>query len=390
MPMHRPRANLRGPVVVRVDLEVCATAMSESDTFLDEILDGVTTTPHSKPEQAQPVPAPVPAPDETKPGEKAELSGLDLLLDGLSSPQTPNVVDSGPSLTEETNIPADDTNVEEAEEPAAAVEVDATTKPATSPGDLPVVAPNEILGLADQPETSTSHFDLATEVNDVSATEPATTESPQPHSFAAIAREIAATVGVEDGSSSGHKVSSEDLEEAERSSFYLRSSGRRRSPRIHRMNRMAAGQVLGLVLLLVLGLAGEYEYVSKSQPDTAATTTAITVPPVPVVRLPRVTPTKPAGTLFQFESSGSSESSPFKVAALFSVAWTVSCTELPKTSSVQVLFNSSGVTALNILIGVKTHSIRKGTSATLHPGTYTVEAHSPGTCTWIAKGIAHI
>jgi hypothetical protein len=60
---------------------------------------------------------------------------------------------------------------------------------------------------------------------------------------------------------------------------------------------------------------------------------------------------------------------------------------LPRTSSVQIIFESSGRTALNILVGVTSHTIRSGTSAILRPGAYTVVAHSPGACLWTAQGI---
>jgi hypothetical protein len=73
----------------------------------------------------------------------------------------------------------------------------------------------------------------------------------------------------------------------------------------------------------------------------------------------------------------------------FTVAWTVRCGELPKTTSAQILFNTSGRSALDILIGVTSHTVRSGKSAPLRPGTYTLIAHTTGLCTWRAQGIPH-
>jgi hypothetical protein len=389
--------------------------MSESDTFLDDILDGVTTVPQPGPASVPPpepeaprLASPLPDTDRPKPQITSKLSGIDELLEGLTPPGQPNVnkaaqpantIDGQPKIDDpehdapESNVP--ESNVPESKVPESNVKASAVTEPdlrtqatqtgesAVRPRDLPVAAPHEILGLPGEPEVSESHFDLAHEVNDVSATQSAS-GTRSSHSFAAIAQEIAATVDENDPRSRSATTSAEDEREVDRSSLYLRTSRRRRRRRV---NRMAFGQVTALVLLLVLGLAGEWEYVSRGQGSTTSTP-AVTLPVVPIVRLPKVTSTRVAGTFFQFESSGSAQSSPFRMTRPFVVAWTARCSELPKASSVQVLFDSSGRTALNIFVGMVSHSARAGMSATLRPGVYVAVAHSPGACIWRAQGVA--
>jgi hypothetical protein len=249
--------------------------------------------------------------------------------------------------------------------------------------DLPVAAPHEILGLPGQAEVS--HFDLANEVNGIAVAEPAT-EVADSHSFAAIAREIAATVDDSSRKSAGEAGSAENGLDTDRASFYVRSARRRRK---HRASRLTLIQVVGLVLLLVVGLAAEWEYVSRGHSDSASVSGLVTVPSVPVARLPRVASTRVAGTYFQFEGAGSAQSLPFKMTKLFSVAWTVRCGESSKTTRTQVLFDSSGRSALNIVVDVVSHGSRSGKSAALRPGTYALVAHAPVACTWRAQGIPH-
>jgi len=362
--------------------------MSESDTFLDEILDGVTNV-------AQPAPAPAPASfvppappedDAPKAQKASSLNGLDELLEGLSPPHDPNV--PSPNATTdapENEVPGTDRRASALVEPDVSAPPTPSSESAIRPSELPVASPREILGLPDQPEVSATNFDLANEVNDLSASEPTTaTATVDSHSFAAIAREIAATVDDNDPRSKTAAQAVEEKQESDRSSMYLRTSKRRRRRRV---NRMAFFQVIGLVLLLVVGLAGEWEYVSRGQTSVGTGTTAVTAPVVPIVRLPRITATKPPGTLFRFETTGSAQSAPFRMTKPFAVTWSARCTALPRTSSVQILFESSGRTALNILVGVTSHTIRSGTSAILRPGAYTVVAHSPGACLWTAQGI---
>jgi hypothetical protein len=325
------------------------------------------------------------------------LSGIDELLEGLTPPAQPNVkkaaqpantVDDQPGIDDPEHEAPEHDGQDNNVKASKATEADLATQPtqvgdsAARPVDLPVAAPHEILGLPGEAEISESHFDLAHEVNDVSATQSGG-RARSSHSFAAIAQEIAATVDENDPRSRSATNSPENEREVDRSSLYLRTSRRRRRRRV---NRMAFAQVIGLVLLLVVGLAGEWEYVSRGQGSTTSAP-AVTVPVAPIVRLPKVTSTRVAGTYFQFETSGSAQSSPFRMTRPFAVAWTARCSELPKASSVQVLFDSSGRTALNIFVGMVSHSARGGRSATLRPGVYVVVAHSPGACTWRAQGV---
>ena len=402
--------------------------MNESDTFLDDILDGVTTVPRTTPEDGARM-LPPPPMDPARPRQTARLTNPDDLSDGPSTPHEPNgngtyrqVLPShgaGATSIIETAAPLPAPMRAPDQEPVRAPVPTPVPTPVPEPSvfavgpagtevsapkvDLPVAAPHDILGLPGEPDVSASHFDLANEVNGItvhlanaasgtavhevngSTLADPDVEVGNAQSFAAIAREIEATV---DGSY--HKSRSENRESADgrndddRGSFYIRSSRRRRRQMPHRVAMIPA---IGLVLLLVLGLAGEWEYMSRGHSSNSSHAGAVTVPQVPIVRLPRVNVTRGAGTLFQLQSSGSAASSPTEVSKPFTVAWTVRCTELPKTSSVQILFSSSGHTALDILIGVVSHSTRSGSSATLSPGTYSLVAHAPGVCNWTTKGI---
>ena len=381
--------------------------MSDSDTYLDEILDGVIDVSQARirPDQASAVAPPPSEIDESKTRTTPKETGVDGLLEGLNYPTPPSRTEPGapPAPTALTDVSHEPAAIEptaigpeirqpDADGPKSAVtafavtDVGATpapTEPAISSVDLPVVSPHEILGLPGQTDASTTHFDLAQEVNDVSATEPVT-ESREPPSFAAIAQEIAATVDESGTRSKSTSQTSEEQEEADRSNLYLRSSGRRRRRRV---NRMAFGQVIAIVLLLVVGLAGEWEYVSRGQTSSSSNTPVATVPRAVAVRLPTVNSTRVAGTLFAFETSGSAQSAPFRMTKPFAVAWTARCSQLSKPSSVQVLFQAAGRTALNIVLGATSHTARGGTSATLRPGVYAVVAHAPGACTWKAQGV---
>jgi hypothetical protein len=371
--------------------------MSDSDTFLDSILDGVTIAPATTPSQSsppsklkglqQPDPTTVETNGQARPGAPtdpaSDLTGLDALLEGLGSLEESN---GTPTSENASAVAPEAKHVEVAESPIAGPEPqNGYIAPSV---DLPVAAPHEILGLPGQSEVSASLMDLAHEVNDIAATE---TDAPdaQPakwedtHSFAAIAREIAATVDTRPSPSKSDTAAKQESE-AERSSVYIRSRGRRRRRRV---NRVTLTQVVGLILLLVVGLVGEFEYVAKGQ--SSSPTSLQTLPPVPAVKLPTVAATRAPGKLFRYATSGSAKSALFRVSSPFAISWSVRCTQATKASSVNVVFQfASGTKITGFDVPVKAATTRNGATATARSGTYEVVAHAPGTCTWSAEGIA--
>ena len=190
--------------------------MSESDTFLDEILDGVTTVPQPAPQAG--AEAQAPAPIETaqaRPAPRARTWTSCSMASPLLRTRTVRVLPSR-IPRDPIAIPKADENTETLEEPIAVVEATPTTEVPAPAVDLPVAAPHEILGLPGQAEVS--HFDLANEVNGIAVAEPAA-EVADSHSFAAIAREIAATVDDSSRKSSGEAGSAESGLDTDRASF---------------------------------------------------------------------------------------------------------------------------------------------------------------------------
>jgi hypothetical protein len=391
--------------------------MSDSDTFLDNILEGVIATdaPVSTPEQstssdqattgrtgsASASPTSAQESPETPDAPPPPLTGLDALLEGmpamsdLNAPTT-SVEASQPRPTGELrpepvpNRSADTGrngqvfgSVTEATRPDAPDRPDAEVG-APSAG-LPVAAPHDILGLPGQPDVSASHIELALEINDVASAQPhVEARLPAVSSFASIAQEIADTVETKP---SAHRptATGADAKDADRSSVYLRTRGRRRR-RVNRTTRVAVTQVIAIMLLLVVGLAAEYEYVARGHTNSA-TTSAPLVPTLPVTRLPVVAPTPAKGFLFHFAKSGSAQSTAFRVVAPFSVAVSARCSPATKSSSVDVVLQSGGRQAANIFVAAAGTGTHERLSATVAPGTYILIAHTSGTCSWSAEGV---
>jgi len=395
--------------------------MSDSDTFLDSILDGVIATDApvstpgtpSSPDQQNPSsdqkkkgrPASVPATSEAVPEAsdtsdepRPPLTGLDALLEGMTSMSDPNATtipvapsqpqsEGGqPSEPAQSRYTDNRHNVETAV--AGAVQPDTTTRPeaevAAQSAGLPLAAPHDILGLPGQPDVSASHIELAHEINDIAAQSRAETPLPAVSSFASIAQEIAATVEAKP-STPRPNASVENAKEADRSSVYIRTRGHRRR-RVNRTTRIAVTQVFAIVLLLVVGLAAEYEYVARGH--NASTTAAPLVTSLPVPRFSVVAQTPVKGYLFHFATSGSAQSAAFRVESRFTVAVSARCSVATKSAAVDVVLQSSGRQAANIFVdadGAGTHLKR---SAMLGPGTYLVSAHTSGVCAWSAAGIA--
>jgi hypothetical protein len=198
-------------------------------------------------------------------------------------------------------------------------------------------------------------------------------------SFAAIAREIAATVDGNE-SSKTRGGSRDQGSEEERASLFVQVKRRRRH-----VNHVTVTQVVGLVLLLVVGLAAEYKYVGHGNSSGTATVSALSTPSV-TARLPVVPVTRVAGTLFDFATSGSAESAPFQATSAFTTTWTTTCGVLEKATAVDVAFETSGRQATNIDVPVTSPGSLNGVGTTLPAGIYTVIAHSPGTCSWTVAG----
>ena len=384
--------------------------MSDSDTYLDNILEGVIVADESAsaPEQAPSADQPAQTQPDTEneaahsqdrevsdaPEEAPQaLTGLDALLEGLpplsasSTPASP-APGSQPEAAEDRNAEAianapASSNDQIGARAGESHDIDADMQ--AHAGALPVAAPHDILGLPGQPDVGASHIELANEVNDLTAAQPAmpvTGDSTQ--SFASIAREIAATVEVRSPASQSASTQA-DAKEADRASVYLRTRGHRRR-RIQRRTRITVTQVIGIVLLLVVGLAAEYEYVSRSHANSNASTPIVPTVPVPRIATVPMTPVK--GTLFHFATSGSAQSTPFTVTRPFVVAISARCSPVTKSSSVDVVLKTQGRQAANIFLAVRSAGNHSAASATLRPGTYVVSTHTSGICAWSAQGIA--
>jgi hypothetical protein len=156
--------------------------------------------------------------------------------------------------------------------------------------------------------------------------------------------------------------------------------------RRRRVSHVTAGQVLGLVVLLVVGLAAEYKYVGHGQASGTANVSALSVPAASDVRLPTVASIRLAGTLFDFGSAGSAESAAFQATVPFIPTWTATCTALAKPSAVDIVFESSGRQAANIEVPESSPGSTHGVNPALPVGTYTLVTHAPGTCSWTIAG----
>ncbi len=175
--------------------------MSDSDTFLDSILEGVIVTDAPVPAQergllpdqqvhieADAVPTSPQAPERPETSDKSTpaLTGLDALLEGLppmSAPNGPTTPASGsPSNVAEDLLPEviQDRSEDVGSAPqsnGSTVEPDlADTEPPEEPVTpyvaLPVAAPHEILGLPGQLDIGASHIELALEINGLAASAP--------------------------------------------------------------------------------------------------------------------------------------------------------------------------------------------------------------------------
>ena len=385
--------------------------MNESDTYLDNILEGVAVADAPAPRPKQPPSADqraearadseegsAPAQDRQVSDAREEappvLTGLDALLEGLpplSAADVPSTQASGPQpgfaddRQSETISDVHAGSVDQiGDRSATSAELD--TDVSAQSATLPVAAPHDILGLPGQPDIAASHIELALEVNNLAGTQPATSTTDNSNqSFASIAREIAATVEVNSAASQA-AASQADAKNADRSSVYLRTRGHRRR-RIQRRTRITVTQVMAIVLLLVVGLAAEYEYVARGHSNSLNATTP-TAPSGPAARVPTVAMTPVKGTLFHFATTGSAQSAPFTVTRSFAVAVSARCTPVTKSSSVDVVLKSDGRQAANIFLAVRAAGNHRAASATLRPGTYFVSTHASGICSWSAQGIA--
>ncbi len=396
--------------------------MSDSDTFLDDILRGVidSDAPTSGSEQSSPptdqgtrtqpdASKEPPAAADTDSSEQVNetapaLTGLDALLEGMPSLSESN---SGQTLAEGAQPQAADDSQQEsvlnrsadavsndpgngavAEDTGSATPPTPEAEAAAPSPNLPVAAPHDILGLPGEPVVAASHIELATEINQVAVSEPAVAEASSfgdPQSFASIAREIAATVEVEPRALRSGS-SAKDSVEADRSSVYLRTRGRRRT-RVNHTTRVTVIQVFAIVLLLVVGLAAEYEYVARGHANSTSTSVPI-AQTLPSTHLRVVAPTLEKGFLFHFATSGSAQSAAFRVTAPFSVAVSARCSAATKSPSVDVVLQSHGRQAANLFVAGRAPGTHEVKSATLPPGTYLVIAHATGACSWSAAGTA--
>jgi len=374
--------------------------MSDSDTYLDSILEGLTPpeeevqTKRKRATDKGPADAALddgqddtqaPTRREPSPVDAATTAGsaLDGILNGLATAPKTQVQDSS---TEETTPPiadpepsfADDQESEPATS-AAMQEVDPGVLIGT--GDLDLATPQDILGLPPEPTGAASHMELAHEVNAV-ASAPATQETDartrweSNHSFAAIARDISATVEITEPES-GRRGGKSDGEHA---SFYVRTRRRRRQKR---MNRVTVTQVIGLVLLLVLGLGGEYEYVAKHASQPVPT---VAIPGTDIPKLPLVRPTRVAGTLFHFATRGTAQSAPFKITRPVTLQTSARCSRPSAASNVEVGVRSGAYQVATVSLPVRTTRPVAAKPTVLKAGTYVVVIHAPATCTWSLQG----
>jgi hypothetical protein len=412
--------------------------MSESDTYLDSILEGMTIEeaarkasgkiPNAPAKEGPPkeeAEAPKEPGDEASAQEKApqaqsppeasskeaaKRGGIDLdaLIDdltaprpsGASTPEGPEVADPALVGTLPQADPSDllgpgapnDNGTSVTDQPPVA-------EPETT--RIQVASPQDILGVPSQPGDAGSHIELAHEVNAVAAGEAPTEQrtvwgeraravseqgqKPEDrwhatHSLAAIARDLSDTADTR----AAAETQGQKSEQAERP-IYVNTKRRRRKRRV---NRGTVAQVVALFLLLVVGLAGEYEYVAKHASNSETLNT--TPPPVPAPRLPTVVQTPRAGTVFHFAALGTAESAPFKVSSRsFVVAWTARCTRVSSSSVVGIAIQSGGRNVTSIYVPIRNSALQHGTTTTkLGPGTYVLIAHTSIGCTWSAEGQA--
>ncbi|MGO9343718.1 MAG: hypothetical protein ACLP6E_14550 [Acidimicrobiales bacterium] len=388
--------------------------MSDSDTFLDNILEGVIATdapPSARKQALSPDQEPTPNAGSTlRPqrddsevpvahnGEAPVMTGLDALLEGLPPMSSPNALtiasegsgQQGAEVPRAEPLPSPPAEAGGNGQTIRAAGDVATADSPSGPGSelgiqpaaLPLAAPHHILGLPGEPEVMTSHIELAQEINGIADTEPAVAN---PQSFASIAQEIAATVEVKAPVPS-YKHSGTDAAEVDGSSVYMRSRGHRRR-RVNRTTRVAVTQVVAIVLLLVVGLAAEYEYVARGHPSNSTTLSPVATT-LPGVRLHSVAPTPEKGFVFHFAASGSAQSAPFRVAFRFQVAVSAKCSSSTKPTSVDVVLQAQGRQAANVFVSGKAPAIHELTSPRLAAGTYVLVARTSGTCSWSAGGIA--
>jgi hypothetical protein len=379
--------------------------MSDSDTYLDSILEGLTT-PEEEVQNKRRRPAtkgsgeaaaadtPVEPPPATSPqrdqtDSDAPVSALDGILDGLttSAPSAPPVEAASGESGQEVSGTSDSATAPEPDahisEPVASTADIQEVNPGVliGTGDLDLATPQDILGLPPEPTGAASHMELAHEVNAV-ATAPAPQETEartrweSNHSFAAIARDISATVEVAEPET--HRRGGKA--DGEHASFYVRTRRRRRQKRV---NRVTVTQVIGLVLLLVLGLGGEYEYVSKHASPPAP---AAVIPSDLTTKLPVVRPTPVPGTLFHFVTRGTAQSAPFRVTRPVTLQASARCSHPTAASNVEVGIRSGGYQVITIPVDVRTTAPVAGKPAALKTGTYVLVVHAPSTCTWSVQG----
>jgi hypothetical protein len=395
--------------------------MSDSDTFLDSILEGVigTDAPPSAREQAlspnqvpNPQGGPTLLPQSGGPASPVApdvpapvMTGLDAVLEGLPPMSGPNAhtIPSGvlqapaPEAPRAESLPSPlavpDSNVQTIPEVPEAGPTDPPPLPdhaqIVQASGLPVAAPHDILGLPGEPDVIASHIELALEINGVTGTEPAVA-NPQsdvanPQSFASIAQEIADTVDVK-AQTPRRSPSETDASELDGGSVYLRSRGHRRR-RVNRTTRVAATQAVAIVLLLVVGLGAEYEFVARGH-SNASTTLSPIATTLPNVQLPKVDSIAVKGFVFHFATSGSAESAPFKVLSAFEVAVFARCSPSTKPASVDIVLKTQGRQAANIFLSGKVAGIHELKSQKLAPGSYVVIARASSVCSWSAEGSA--
>jgi hypothetical protein len=200
-----------------------------------------------------------------------------------------------------------------------------------------------------------------------------------------MAQEIAGTVDAPQLDSSKKAG-----QEPERSGVFLKTKGRRRRSRGGKS--AAVLEVVGLILVLVVGLGAEYEYVARGhQPDQIVSTDITIASPAPksaAGALPPVSQTPVANTLFHFAASGERQSAAFVVKSAFVGTWTVSCPAQAKPSAVYLLLQDSGKTAAGEYVPASRATSRHGSTAKLGPGSYVLVAKAPATCAWSFEGHA--
>jgi hypothetical protein len=351
--------------------------MSDSDTYLDNILEGLTVGDEPQPATGK-LPAPEAPdganaeaataqsePEQQSPEATPQLNPLDKLLDGLT-------VAKGTGATERDG-------------PAPSVgeltEVDPEVLIGT--GDLDLATPQDILGVPSEPGIVSSHIDLAQEINDVAAPASAPPDAARErwesnHSFAAIARDISATVEVDQESAARARSGGKSGDD-EHPSFYVRTRRRRRK---RRMNTVTIGQAIGLLLLLVLGLAGEYEYVSKH-----AGPPIVALPLAVAPKIPTIAESPVRGTLFHFAALGTADSAPFVVKSRFAITWSARCKTPSDVTGVVITLKSADRIVTAIDAPISTSGPKSGATGVLAPGTYAIFTHASVGCSWTVSGL---